>query len=197
MTPGSFIEAAIPNIRGTFSSNTEWYLPSNYPPTGVFTRESVSNYHPGDAEWGGDSLYTLDASRASSVYKNGCNTVQPPAYTVYYIIKVLQQVHYELALFFQVEAALLAASLSGGNADGKPEDGWTKLPNGLILQWGYSGGGVRFPIPFPNACISAVASTNRSDHGGGGYNHVYNLSRTGMSVVFDAPYVGYWFAIGY
>ena len=30
----------------------------------------------------------FNASRYNSIYKDGCNTVQPPAYTVYYIIKV-------------------------------------------------------------------------------------------------------------
>ncbi|WP_228550028.1 phage tail-collar fiber domain-containing protein [Rodentibacter haemolyticus] len=38
-------------------------------------------------------------------------------------------------------------------------NGWCKLPNGLILQWGKSNGGwVNFPIAFPNACFSVTGT---------------------------------------
>ncbi len=44
----------------------------------------------------------------------------------------------------------------------KAENGWAKLPNGLIIQWGISAyafweeriGYIIFPIEFPNKCIS-------------------------------------------
>ncbi|WP_228063606.1 MULTISPECIES: pyocin knob domain-containing protein, partial [unclassified Pasteurella] len=38
-------------------------------------------------------------------------------------------------------------------------NGWCKLPNGLIMQWGKANGGwVNFPIAFPNSCFSVVGT---------------------------------------
>lgn len=99
-------------------------------------------------------------------------------------------------------------SQSGGGADGKPQDGWTKLPNGLIFQYGvcpvhYCGNAyTAFPIPFPNACISV----NATNHGGA--NHwgvnwfysIYNKTNEGFNLyTVDNCGIGqaFWFAIGY
>lgn len=44
------------------------------------------------------------------------------------------------------------------------QNGWTKLPNGLILQWGRVNTIVpnmvsaTFPIPFPNSCFMVTAT---------------------------------------
>lgn len=62
----------------------------------------------------------------------------------------------------------------GGNLSG---NGWTRLPNGLILQWGTANGGwVNFPIAFPNACFSVVGTQGR----GSDYEPyvIYNISNT-------------------
>ena len=55
-------------------------------------------------------------------------------------------------------------------------NGWTKLPNGLILQWAtatestYATDYKAFPIAFPNACLSATLQLNSSTTGGLGIN---------------------------
>lgn len=62
----------------------------------------------------------------------------------------------------------------GGNLSG---NGWTRLPNGLILQWGTANGGwVNFPIAFPNACFSVVGTQGQ----GSDYEPyvIYNISNT-------------------
>ena len=62
----------------------------------------------------------------------------------------------------------------GGKLSG---NGWTRLPNGLILQWGTANGGwVNFPIAFPNACFSVVGTQGQ----GGDYEPyvIYNISNT-------------------
>ena len=85
-TPGNFIAAALPNIKGTTLSvpivghsimsgallNTRW------------GGQYINSGHDG----GSCSSFEFDASKYSSIYKNECDTVQPPAYTVYYIIKL-------------------------------------------------------------------------------------------------------------
>ena len=80
-------------------------------------------------------------------------------------------------------------------------DNYTKLPGGLIIQWGHIYDTsdpklVTFPVTFPNAVHSVVCSTNRSSSGSSGYNHVYDYSRSKASLVLDSAY-GFWVAFGY
>jgi hypothetical protein len=65
-----------------------------------------------------------------------------------------------------------AADLAGAFPGSLAENGWTVLPNGLILQWvtgaGMAAGdeitqAVYFPIAFPNACFGALAGS-RDDY---------------------------------
>lgn len=53
--------------------------------------------------------------------------------------------------------------MGGGATGSKTANGWAKLSNGLIFQWGSTGGivgdlGITPPIPFPTACLQAFAS---------------------------------------
>ena len=80
-------------------------------------------------------------------------------------------------------------------------DNYTKLPGGLIIQWGHiydtsNPRLVTFPTTFPNAVHSVVCSTNRNSSGSSGYNHVYDYSRSKASLILDASY-GFWVAFGY
>ena len=83
--PGQFIEAGLPNLRGRIvASDDTWSLPSS--DLGVFRR--IGSYGSQD---GGNSecLVEFNAHNYNAIYKDGCNTVQPPAYTVYYIMRIL------------------------------------------------------------------------------------------------------------
>lgn len=89
-------------------------------------------------------------------------------------------------------------------------NGYIKFPDwmgGLILQWGVwgdNGGGyggaisIPFPIAFPNACLTAVASTTGSY---GGVFETYRIGLSGVSktsISFSGYMAGYrWIAIGY
>jgi len=86
--------------------------------------------------------------------------------------------------------------------------GYYKFPNGLIMQWGYimpalhGQNKIIYPKPFPHATSIALCTTIRPDNGDGGYNHVWNVSRTGFIAVIDTDVEegfkgGYWFALGY
>ena len=86
-SPGNFIEPAIPNIKGDTASTSELGINYGITGNGAIRMEpyGVANYsYPASP---GNILY-FDASRYNSIYKDDCNTVQPPAYTVYYIIKM-------------------------------------------------------------------------------------------------------------
>lgn len=97
---------------------------------------------------------------------------------------------------------------SGGKSSKNLEMGYYEFDNGLIMQWGYVSATapgafrVTYPKPFPHMTSSVVCSTIRSFSGDRGYNHVWNISRTGFTALLDAHPAagskgGYWFAIGY
>lgn len=97
-------------------------------------------------------------------------------------------------------------------------DGWVKLPNGLIMQWGHAQGEqgtpesgcgkVVFPIPFPNECLN-VTLTERSIPPLANVSIIgvnpHSLSRTGFEFAAVNPATGtgavgeggFWQAIGY
>lgn len=94
---GSYVNAGLPNITGEFwADNTQirampdWLAPD--PPQGAFYGEiknpayDLINNNLFDARNQGGKLH-FDASRSSSIYGNS-NTVQPPSYVVYYIMKI-------------------------------------------------------------------------------------------------------------
>lgn len=71
-TLAHYLGAAIPNIVGSFSGHDNWI-------SGAFALAGDSEWH-GDRNNNGQKRgINFDASRCSSVYKNDCNTVQPPA----------------------------------------------------------------------------------------------------------------------
>ena len=83
---GEYISEGLPNITGSIAVEEVSY--DAILATGAF----VYGYPlwPGDAGASGDYetfLYYFDASRCSWIYGNSL-TVQPRAYTVYYIIKI-------------------------------------------------------------------------------------------------------------
>ena len=82
-SPGSFIEPGLPNITGSFWST---YGPNS----GAFyyISSTTGEWHAGDYK----HLVGFNASLCSTIYKDECTTVQPPAYTAYYIIKLRQSV---------------------------------------------------------------------------------------------------------
>ena len=108
-----------------------------------------------------------------------------------------------------------ADALQQAFANTKNENGYTKLPNGIVLQWGkhavfeetkaIATYAAVFPISFPNACLNI--SLSKIDAGGG---DVFNIlsspapTKTGFSFgVSDKganPITGghmFWWAIGY
>ena len=81
-TGGTYINAGLPNITGTFTH-------INFvDPTGAFQNTGFCNWTAATGGGVGDSTnhVLFDASRANSIYGNS-NTVQPPAMTVRFYIR--------------------------------------------------------------------------------------------------------------
>jgi len=104
----------------------------------------------------------------------------------------------------------LAATLASGpvtgtgtsytNTSSTNYDSYVLLPGGFIMQFGYiydtsTPRVVDFLTTFPTAVLAAGCSTVRVDAGGGGYNHVFNVSRDYMTCILDGDR-GFWWAYG-
>lgn len=97
------------------------------------------------------------------------------------------------------------------------ENGWAKLPNGLIIQWGKGGKvkaqtweKIRFPIAFPNKCLNFSVSTfahseNNTQYQCESYFQITGITQTEGTVFlqwigqqgYNEYYIPYIFAIGY
>jgi hypothetical protein len=116
-----------------------------------------------------------------------------------------------------VDSATAAVTLSSLAAFGRSlsQDGYQKLPGGLILQWGRAEAAsaasstattVTFPLAFPSGCYIATASLSNYSNGAG----IFGTSSLMISNVGSASFVinrsnngngdsfktYYWFAIG-
>jgi len=113
----------------------------------------------------------------------------------------------------------LDTSGTEGFAQSLSSSGYTKLPNGMIMQWGvwlatsppqFVGSvAITFPTAFPTACLNASATTifdsSVSACDAWGMIHNNSLTTTGMTVEINANQSGggkdakgfYWMAIGY
>lgn len=89
------------------------------------------------------------------------------------------------------------------------KNGWTRLPNGLILQWGLSSTisnhgtlWVNFPVRFPTTCFSVTATVNKNNVVSGGTSvYAGDVSVSGVRLVNDThatsmSITSYWFAVG-
>ena len=84
-------------------------------------------------------------------------------------------------------------------AESLTTNGYVKLSNGLIIQWGRtfltsSGGTITWPVPFTSACYTAVG--NDTTNVNGSSNMVGTLSTTGWTGDVGATATYNWIAIG-
>ena len=94
-------------------------------------------------------------------------------------------------------------------ANSKQGSGYTKLPNGLIFQWGKIGEKtndpikVTYPITFPNICLSLIIGNlmdaNPNTTGGGGHQRInpFDNNKTGFTAKGPYGYTSHYLAIGY
>lgn len=80
---GTYYNAGLPNITGSFSAALEW---SQNIYTGAFRRDNQNGHGPEGSEWSNSQLISFDASRSNGIY-GASGTVQPPSLTVIYCIK--------------------------------------------------------------------------------------------------------------
>jgi len=117
-----------------------------------------------------------------------------------------------------VETAANYVAKSGGTMTGdlnlpgvsKTANGYSKLPNGMIMQWGFNSNAysmtTTFPIAFPTACLSVSltlsTAVNTTQNGVAITDAIYSKSTTNFvtqGIGWNSASVDgvYWLAIGY
>ena len=111
-----------------------------------------------------------------------------------------------------IDGAKLASAFLGTNSS-LLDNGYQKLPSGLIIQWGvsnfsFAGTGtlsvaVTYPIAFPNAPLNTYASSvsNLASGAWWSVSHAYTGPAGGITYAYSPGYLGVlpvnWLAIGY
>lgn len=87
---------------------------------------------------------------------------------------------------------------------GLTANGYAKLPNGLILQWGTASvttgtfTNVTFPIAFPNAVLSGTTGTGNGTATAASYSTIGTYTLTTMQIALNTGSgTVKWFVIGY
>ena len=99
---------------------------------------------------------------------------------------------------------LVSSSFTGAGNQSLTNNGYQKLPGGLMIQWGYVSTPnatvnqtINFPTPFPNNCLVVLTQADyRSSSGfAGGYVAVISFNATSFTTTFTMS--RYYIAIGY
>lgn len=108
-----------------------------------------------------------------------------------------------------VSEKAISDAFSTGFLSSKQQNGYTKLSNGIILQWGRIGEQtndpirVNYPIAFPNLCLSLIIGNlidaAPSTTGGGGHQktNTFDNNKTGFTAKGPYGYTSHYLAIGY
>lgn len=108
-----------------------------------------------------------------------------------------------------VSEKAIADFIASNFANSRQESGYTKLPNGLIFQWGRIGEQtndpirVNYPIAFPNLCLSLIIGNlidaAPSTTGGVGHQKInpFDNNKTGFTAKGPYGYTSHYLAIGY
>lgn len=83
---GELIAPALPNLKGQVGVCGQ----APYSDGVLFATIAGQKAMSGNAYLGADSRFDFDASRTNPIYKDDCDTVQPPAFAINYIIKATE-----------------------------------------------------------------------------------------------------------
>ena len=109
----------------------------------------------------------------------------------------------EVANKANVSAAITPANVGQTFGQSLAANGWCRLPNGMIMQWGVSNGlTITFPIAFSSACLNVQATLKKAITFQANYSgfHIATMTTTGATITLNGQYNGadfYYSAIGY
>ncbi|WP_278939089.1 pyocin knob domain-containing protein [Pseudomonas helleri] len=157
----------------------------------------------------GQVVFSVTNQQATGGYSPGCSFVRPGYFGVNLGLSNIDN-HLRIggysmgAVSYPILHTGNAAALGfGGTSGALGASGWTRLGNGLIIQWGaFSGNGnIPFPTAFPNACVS-IAQMQSGELSGNvtrialnGNPAAGSFNVTGVNPSFNLP--ARWIALGY
>lgn len=157
----------------------------------------------------GQVVFSVSAAQAAAGFSPGCSFVRPGYFGVNLGLSNLDNNlrigGYSMgAVSYPILHTGNAAGLGfGGTSGALGASGWTRLGNGLIIQWGsFTGNGnIAFPTAFPSACTAvaqmqageASGNVTRIALNGNPGNTSFNV--VGVNPGFNLP--ARWIALGY
>lgn len=157
----------------------------------------------------GQVVFSVTSEQATAGYSPGCSFVRPGYFGVNLGLSNIDN-HLRIggysmgAVSYPILHTGNAAALGfGGTSGALGASGWTRLGNGLIIQWGaFTGNGnIPFPTAFPNACVS-IAQMQSGELSGNvtrislnGNPGAGSFNVTGVNPGFNLP--ARWIALGY
>lgn len=156
-----------------------------------------------DVDTNGNIIKTAKAGGAFTLKVNDAST------TVKGVVQFASPT--EVSNRYDVAKAINPSNVGQTFGSSLSENGWCRLPNGLILQWGVTGSlttdtsiNISFPIQFPSSCLNITASPraiNPQSYNGSTSAYTSNVTRTGATLTNDSSafreaFAITWFAIG-
>ncbi len=165
---GAVLEAGLPNITGTMSNSSLKGVAESV--SGAFFVTSATNQGvtPSSSESGRNNV-GFDASKSNSIYGKS-TTVQPQSVCRLWVVQAFgtnsnvgnMDVSQVAQGVTDAQARVSALENRGWFTQSLNENGWCKLPNGLIFQWGImknissTTSEFVYPIQVPTKCLSVT-----------------------------------------
>ena len=149
-----------------------------------------------------DISVSTNGNLKKAVAFDGSMTLEVPTATDSQRGAVRQATSAEVANRSNVNAYINPANVGQTFSASLSTNGWCRLPNGLIMQWGvfqYTSGvlSVNFPEAFPNACLSFGVFPGKNTTNAIEIFQYNTFSRTGFTGVAESASTYHYFAIGY
>ena len=207
---GSYLEAGLPNITGTFDA-MEITNGTDNVCEGALYGETSSIKYITTGKSGTSLCIKLDASRSNPIY-GASDTVQPPSIVGMWLVKAFGTVsnvgNQDIA---EISSGLrIVESRIGRLENNSPSEyvieywrqgtEWYRIwSDGLVEQGGYSTeDNITFSLPFSDTNYTLTAAYNR---GGtttsGNFNYIKSWTETGFTQHRDSGQCTWWHACGY
>ena len=198
-TEGYFVGMTIRFRAGNANSGASTVNVNSAGVKNLKKEDGTTNLAAGDIPTAQDSIFRYDGT--SFVLQTGTASTTEKG-----IIEIATNA--EAIAGTDTSRAIVPSALVAAFANSKSSNGYTRLPNGIYLQWGYEASvaagnafrTVTYPIAFPTAPLLLIASPSPpNDSGDGNACGASNLSLSqfGLYNSDDFAQNVSWFAIGY
>lgn len=204
-------QSTVPNNSNNPNSNmTGWrvYNSSSFVVDNLTTNDSAKALSAAQGKVLKDSkIETTARGTANGVASLDVSTkvpvVQLPAATISDAGVLRFATAAEVANRTNINAAITPTNVGQTFGQSLSTNGWCRLPNGMIMQWGVSNDlTITFPIAFSSACLNVQATLKEAVAFQANYSgfHIATMTTTGATITINGQYNAadfYYSAIGY